>query len=512
MPFVSFLAALPVPVAWPELVLVAALGIAAALGLGAHRQQRLGWALAEGALSAAAIGALVRLAATVGAAAAVDRLGLLMLALVTLLGAVVVRYSRRYLDGSPRQGRYLAWLSLTLLAVVVLVGTRHLLWLYLAWVGASLTLHPLLRHFAERPGATLAARKKFLLGRIADVVIGFAVLLLVQAVGDLHMERIAAAARAVPDDPRLQAAALLLVAGVVLKSAQLPFHGWLLQVMEAPTPVSALLHAGIVNIGGFVLLRLAPLLETSATARGVLVCCGGVTALLAGLVMLTRISVKVMLAWSTCAQMGFMLLEIGLGAYPLALLHLLAHSLYKAHAFLSAGGAVAPPPARTAPPAPALAVLACGVTALILGLGFALGAFDPRDAAAAAVLALAPLLGLPSLCAVAADGSAAASRARLLLGVATLALTYAAGHKLLVLVLAPAAVPASLPTLVAAGACLIGLAAVQAMVLRRPQGRVSRWLYPHAYAGFHLDAPLGALVLRLWPPTAVNPALGERHA
>ncbi|MFO1516144.1 MAG: NADH-quinone oxidoreductase subunit L [Lysobacterales bacterium] len=508
MPFVSHLAA---PVAWPELALVAALGGAAALGLGAHRHQRLGWALAEGALSAAAIGALVRLAATAGATAAVDRLGLLMLALVTLLGAVVVRYSRRYLDGSPRQGRYLAWLSLTLLAVVVLVGTRHLLWLYFAWVGASLTLHPLLRHFAGRPGATLAARKKFLLGRIADVVIGVAVLLLMQAVGDLHMERIAAAARAVPEDPRLQAAALLLVAGVVLKSAQLPFHGWLLQVMEAPTPVSALLHAGIVNIGGFVLLRLGPVLETSATARGVLVCCGGITALLAGLVMLTRISVKVMLAWSTCAQMGFMLLEIGLGAYPLALLHLLAHSLYKAHAFLSAGSAVAPP-ARTQPPAPALAALTCGVATLVLGLGFALGAFDPRDAAAAAVLALAPLLGLPALCAVAADGSVAALRARLLLGAATLALAYAAGHQLLALVLAPAAVPASLPTLAAAAACLIGLAAVQAMVLRRPHGRVSRWLYPHAYAGFHLDAPLGALVLRLWPPTAATPALGQRHA
>ncbi|WP_264836966.1 proton-conducting transporter transmembrane domain-containing protein, partial [Klebsiella oxytoca] len=122
--------------------------------------------------------------------------------------------------------------------------------------------------------------------------------------------------------------------------AVLPVHGWLIQVMEAPTPVSALLHAGVVNLGGFVLIRFAPLLEQAGIARALLLVFGLGTAVLAGMVMLTRISIKVRLAWSTVAQMGFMLLECGLGLYTLAALHLVGHSLYKAHVFLSASTVV----------------------------------------------------------------------------------------------------------------------------------------------------------------------------
>ncbi len=138
----------------------------------------------------------------------------------------------------------------------------------------------------------------------------------------------------------LHVAAVLFAVVAILKSAQLPLHGWLIQVMEAPTPVSALMHAGIVNIGGFVLIQLSPLLAQAYVAQALLVVFGSLTAVLAGFVMLTRISIKVRLAWSTCAQMGFMLVEVGLGLYELALLHLVAHSLYKAYAFLSSGTAV----------------------------------------------------------------------------------------------------------------------------------------------------------------------------
>jgi len=138
----------------------------------------------------------------------------------------------------------------------------------------------------------------------------------------------------------LQASALALVLAVVLRTALLPVHGWIVQVMEAPTPVSALLHAGVVNLGGFALIRFAPMLEHATTARVVLVVFGLATAVLAGLVMLTRVSIKVRLAWSTVAQMGFMVLECGLGLYTLAALHLIGHSLYKAHAFLSASTVV----------------------------------------------------------------------------------------------------------------------------------------------------------------------------
>ncbi|MBS0244794.1 MAG: hypothetical protein JSS20_21700, partial [Proteobacteria bacterium] len=116
-----------------------------------------------------------------------------------------------------------------------------------------------------------------------------------------------------------------------------PLHGWLIEVMETPTPVSALLHAGIINAGGFLILRLADVLLLSTPALVFLAIVGGATALFGSLVMLTQTSVKVQLAYSTVAQMGFMLLQCGLGAFPSALLHIVAHSLYKAHAFLSSG-------------------------------------------------------------------------------------------------------------------------------------------------------------------------------
>src|SRR5690349_16746348 len=114
----------------------------------------------------------------------------------------------------------------------------------------------------------------------------------------------------------------------------------MLQVMEAPTPVSALLHAGVVNIGGFVMIRLAPLMAHATLAQNILVGVGLFSTIIASLVMATRAAIKSVLAWSTIGQMGFMLVQCGLGAWHLALMHLLAHSCYKAHSFLSSGSIV----------------------------------------------------------------------------------------------------------------------------------------------------------------------------
>jgi NAD(P)H-quinone oxidoreductase subunit 5 len=134
--------------------------------------------------------------------------------------------------------------------------------------------------------------------------------------------------------------AAFLALAAILKSAQFPTHGWLTEVMETPTPVSALLHAGVINAGGFLLIRFADVMLLSPGVLAVLVMLGGFTALFGGLVMLTQSAVKTSLAWSTVAQMGFMILQCGLALFPLALLHIVAHSLYKAHAFLASGQAV----------------------------------------------------------------------------------------------------------------------------------------------------------------------------
>jgi NAD(P)H-quinone oxidoreductase subunit 5 len=270
-----------------------------------------------------------------------DAVTSVMLLLVSFIGLIIVRYARTYLHGEAGLARFHRWLLLTLAAVTSLVVVNNLLVLALAWIATSVALHQLLTFYPDRTAAVVAAHKKFLVSRLADLcLLGF--LALTQAsVGSLELDQVTAWAGAHPGrTPSMQLAAGLLVVAVALKSAQLPFHGWLTQVMEAPTPVSALLHAGVVNIGGFVLIRLAPLLAGAGPARMLLVVVGLVSTVIASLIMTTRVSVKVALAWSTCAQLGFMLVQCGLGLWHLALLHLVAHSLYKAHAFLSTGTAV----------------------------------------------------------------------------------------------------------------------------------------------------------------------------
>ncbi len=204
----------------------------------------------------------------------------------------------------------------------------------------SLFLHKLLLFYPERAAAQRAARKKFLFARLGDVAMIGAVILLIARTGTSDLASVIAALKSGQNGLMVVAAATLIALAALLKSAQFPTHGWLTEVMETPTPVSALLHAGVINAGGFLLIRLADVLLAAPGVLALLVMVGGFTALFGGLVMLTQSSVKTALAWSTVAQMGFMILQCGLALFPLALLHIIAHSLYKAHAFLSSGTAV----------------------------------------------------------------------------------------------------------------------------------------------------------------------------
>ncbi len=194
----------------------------------------------------------------------------------------------------------------------------------------------------------------------------------------------------------------------MLKSAMLPLHGWLLEVMETPTPVSALLHAGIINAGGFLVLRLSDVLLLATPALETMAVIGGATALIASLVMLTQTAIKVQLAWSTIAQMGFMLLQCGLGAFSAALLHIVAHSLYKAHAFLASGSVMDLARASWTPspggqPHPARLVLALvAVVGLTLALAWSLG-IKPSDKPAQIAFGCVLLMGLVHLLANAID-------------------------------------------------------------------------------------------------------------
>lgn len=455
-------------------------------------------------LGASVTAAVMGLVAGLVAGWPVDALGLTVAALVGLLGWVIIRYSHRYLSGEPGQARFVRAMLFTLACVSLLVLSQHLAVIVLAWSGTSIGLHYLLTFYRDRKAAQIVAHKKFIVSRLADLCLFVALLFIYQAAGTLSLDGI----RTYLTDTQALSTSMhwavgLFALAAILKSAQLPLHGWLIQVMEAPTPVSALLHAGVVNIGGFVLIRLADLLVLAPAAQALLVVVGSVTAVLAGLVMMTRISIKVRLAWSTCAQMGFMLMEVGLGLYELALLHLVAHSLYKAHAFLSAGervdqarqtdllGGVQPQPALwwylVSVVISAAVVVGSTVLWQLLFPGLAL----PLAAAVIVALGFAPLLW-PE------QGVSLGLIARGLVRVLALTQLYLVWHWLFA-GLAPAAVEAANWLVAWVVAAFTILYSLQLWLRRYPQGRLANILYPWAYCGFYLDESFTRLTFKFWP-------------
>lgn len=422
--------------------------------------------------------------------------------LVQFLGTVIGVFSSRYLQGEPGQPRYVAALSGVLAAVHLLLLADHWLVLVVAWSAVGMALRHLLCFYADRPFALLAAHKKRLADRLADLLLIAAAALAWQEVGSGSLSDLSRHLEGGSPSTALQASAILLAIAVVLRTALLPVHGWMIQVMEAPTPVSALLHAGVVNLGGFVLIRFAPLFEAAPVARWLLVGVGLATALLSGLAMLTRISIKVRLAWSTVAQMGFMVMECGLGLYSLALLHLIGHSLYKAHTFLASSTAVESTRLRTmhgvtAPSVASLLVAPLVSSILVGALVWLQSAFFPMEAwpwwwSGVLALAWAPLLWLPSV--RHPDVPGAVRRALVGAGMVTgLVLAAVIGHAL------PFGV-SDAPDGAAGLAALAGMALLYlalALMHARPAALATwrRW----SYAGFYIDEYATRATLRLWP-------------
>ncbi|MBS2034542.1 NADH-quinone oxidoreductase subunit L [bacterium] len=399
-----------------------------------------------------------------------DPLAGIMLLMVGFLGGVIGRFAENYLQGDPARPRFLQWFSCVLVSVTILVTSQNLLIVALAWTATSLALHHLLTLYPDRPGAIECAHKKFLLARLADLSMLGALLLLTAEFGTLDLGSMARIlSERAQMTPQLELAACLVAAAAILKSGQVPFHGWLIQVMEAPTPVSALLHAGLINIGGLVLIRTAFLLSGSESAQFLLVAWGGGSALVAGLVGLTQTSAKSMLAWSTCAQMGFMLAECGMGAYPLALLHLVSHSLYKAYRFLGAGEVVAAQRRlrmSCSPELPSRLHWLAAILLVVFGC-WLVPAWSPW------ILAMLPLW-LRCL-----------RQLRLWLLAGLLACLYG-GQYLIFSSLLPAAPSWSSSLTLATVYCLLLATAFVAIQLA-PNGSFARWLYPRAAQGFQLE-------------------------
>ena len=438
-----------------------------------------------------------------------DAVGAVVGLLVAFIGWVIVRYSQPYLAGEPGEAACVRWLMATLAAVLVVVASNNLLVLALAWMASSLALHRLLLFFGERPAARIAAHKKYLAARAADLCMAGAVGLLYLSFGTLQIDTLlaqAGAATALPAPAAWAVGLIVLAASALLKCAQLPVHGWLIQVMEAPTPVSALLHAGVVNLGGFVLIRVGALVADVPAAQALLVVVGSLTAVVAALVAMTRISIKVALAWSTSAQMGFMLMQCGLGLHELALLHLVAHSLYKAHAFLAAGTAVEHNRLHQmtpAEPVPGLRAWLLGALAGLALVALAALAWGLTAAAAPGLWALMFILALalvPLLTGTArrAEGlwPLAGPAAAFALALAYFGLHAAFGH---ILGNASDVAPAGWALAGSVMVCFLALFVVQGTLRARPQGALARRLYPALFAGLYLDELFTRLTFRVWP-------------
>jgi NADH:ubiquinone oxidoreductase subunit 5 (subunit L)/multisubunit Na+/H+ antiporter MnhA subunit len=274
-----------------------------------------------------------------------DRVGALLMTLTTLVGLIVQSFASRSLLGDPRARRFhvLALLLTAATTSVAVAATGS--GLFVAWVVTSIVLAALIGHRAPWPPAVAARRRTRSSFLIGDLALLTAVIVTVATVGDIDLravgtDAVALNAEQIAGFSALTIVAVLLVIAGVARSALVPIHRWLPSTLAAPTPVSALLHAGVVNGAGVLLIRFSPIFGSSTAATTLAFALGMLTALVATAVMLVRTDVKGGLVWSTSGQMGFMVLQLGVGAFAAALFHIVGHALYKAAMFLGAGGAI----------------------------------------------------------------------------------------------------------------------------------------------------------------------------
>lgn len=275
-----------------------------------------------------------------------DALASVMAALVAGISLVVHVYSLRYMAEEPGYARFYALLDLMTVAILLMVMAGDLITLLIAWHLIGMLLYFLLGHDLARPAAQRYAFWTFFTYRLGDLPLILAAILLYQAFGTFSLPALFQHISAAPATatlwglPLAPTVGLLVALAAFARSAQFPLHAWLPYTMEGPTPVSALMHAGIVNAGGFIINRFAPVFVHADGVLHLIFAVGLVTALLGSALMLTQNDIKKALGYSTMGQMGFMFVECGVGAFSLAIYHLIAHGLFKGTLFLGAGSMI----------------------------------------------------------------------------------------------------------------------------------------------------------------------------
>ena len=269
----------------------------------------------------------------------IDPLTVVLLGLITFVALGVQLYSLEYMKGDPRFGWYYAWQALFVAAMLTLALADNFLLLYIAWELVGLCSYLLIGFWFENPGPREAAKKAFVVTRIGDVGLLVGILLLWLNVGSFSMtEAFAAVESGALGAGTTTALAILLLLGAMGKSAQFPFHVWLPDAMEGPTPVSALIHAATMVIAGvYLVARAFPIFAASPEALMIIASVGMVTALGAATIALVSTDLKRILAYSTVSHLGLMMLSLGALGWTAAVFHLMAHGFAKALLFLGAG-------------------------------------------------------------------------------------------------------------------------------------------------------------------------------
>ena len=277
----------------------------------------------------------------------VDWLSTLMALLVSAVGLVVHVFSVRYMQDDPAYTRFFVLLDLIIGVILLMVLAGDLLTLLLGWHLLGVCLYFLLGHETRRPAAVRYAFWTLFTHRVGDLPLLAATALTYHTFGTFSLpelfERLAANPEATTllGLPYAETVGVLILIAAFAKSAQFPFHTWLPYTMDGPTPVSALMHAGIVNAGGFLINRFAPVFVHTEGVLLLAFAVGLVTTIMGSLMMLMQSDIKKALGYSTMGQMGYMVMECGLGAFSLAIYHLIAHGVFKATLFLGSGAIIA---------------------------------------------------------------------------------------------------------------------------------------------------------------------------
>jgi len=282
----------------------------------------------------------------------VDTLTVVMLATVNTISGLVHWYSIGYMQHDPHRQRFFAYLSMFTFAMLMLVTADNFLQLFFGWEGVGLASYLLIGFWYLRPSANAAAIKAFIVNRIGDFGFALGIFAIFLVFGTISYEEVFANAPLLPESLKtmtflswrvdtITVICLLLFMGAMGKSAQFLLHTWLPDAMEGPTPVSALIHAAtMVTAGVFMVARMSPLFSLSETALMAVTIVGATTAFFAATIGIAQNDIKRVIAYSTCSQLGYMFVALGVGAYSVGIFHLFTHAFFKALLFLGSGSVI----------------------------------------------------------------------------------------------------------------------------------------------------------------------------